>query len=182
MEMDGEGIIGKKDGIRLNKEEFKECLELILENIPKEKEVHLLDIGCVAYSQYQALQSFNPNIYITGIDTYESLKCGLKGVVGERIKNLRIIYEDYQNVNFEKDAYDFVISSVEIGNDNRREIAKYHQNISKAIQKNGVLLEIEYIDSVYAGFGILSSLLEVGFKTVEIIWKKGHFTMLKASK
>lgn len=182
MEMDGQGIIGKKVDNRLTKEEYKEFLELLFESIPKEKEVHLLDIGCIVYSRYHVLKSLNPNIYITGIDTYESLKRGLIGEVGERIKNLRLIYDKYENISFEKDVYDVVISSVEIGNGNERELIKYHQNVAKAIQKNGVLFEIEHFDSGYSGFGILSSLLGVGFKTVEIICKKEHFTVLKASK
>ena len=180
--------------------------------IPKDEKLKILDLGCGTGLEIDEILTRNPDVHITAIDMAEDMVKKIKEKHADKINQINIIIDNYLEYGFDKDKFDAAVSVESLHHFSHEEKIKLYTKIYKSLNENGIFIDTDYVapdqefeDYHYKEnakmrleFGINNGLyhydtpctvenekkflIKSGFKSAEVVWKKGSTAIIAAKK
>lgn len=180
--------------------------------IPKDEKLKILDLGCGTGLEIDEILTRNPDVHITAIDMAEDMVKKIKEKHADKINQINIIIDNYLEYGFDKDKFDAAVSVESLHHFSHEEKIKLYTKIYKSLNENGIFIDTDYVapdqefeDYHYKEnakmrleFGINNGLyhydtpctvenekkflIKSGFKSAEVVWKKGSTAIIVAKK
>ena len=110
--------------------------------LPTGAKSRILDLGCGTGLELERYFMLNPSAEVVGIDIAPKMLKTLKNKFGD--KGLTLILGSYFDVDFEKDAFDAVVSVESLHHFTKVEKILLYQKIRNALKSNGYFLLTDY--------------------------------------
>ena len=110
--------------------------------LPAGAKSRILDLGCGTGLELERYFMLNPSAEVVGIDIAPKMLKTLKNKFGD--KDLTLILGSYFDVDFEKDAFDAVVSVESLHHFTKAEKIPLYQKIRNALKSNGYFLLTDY--------------------------------------
>lgn len=110
--------------------------------LPAGAKSRILDLGCGTGLELERYFMLNPSAEVVGIDIAPKMLKTLKNKFGD--KGLTLILGSYFDVDFEKDAFDAVVSVESLHHFTKAEKIPLYQKIRNALKSNGYFLLTDY--------------------------------------
>jgi len=110
--------------------------------LPTEAKSSILDLGCGTGLELERYFMLNPSAKVVGIDIAPGMLNALKNKFGD--KDITLILGSYFDVEFEKDAFDAVVSVESLHHFTKAEKIPLYYKIRNALKSNGYFLLTDY--------------------------------------
>jgi tRNA (cmo5U34)-methyltransferase len=110
--------------------------------LPAGAKSRILDLGCGTGLELERYFMLNPSAEVVGIDIAPKMLKTLKNKFGD--KGLTLILGSYFDVDFEKGAFDAVVSVESLHHFTKAEKIPLYQKIRNALKSNGYFLLTDY--------------------------------------
>jgi tRNA (cmo5U34)-methyltransferase len=180
--------------------------------IPPAADVKLLDLGCGTGLELDEIFKVNPTVRVTGIDLAEKMLEKLKQKHIERKNQLTLIAADYFKYDLGKEIYDVALSVETLHHFTHEEKIKLYRKIRESLKPSGFYIEGDYMaptqkfedfhfaekkrlfaeqklsrelyhcDTPCTVENQIKLLKQSGFISIQLIWERKNFAILKADK
>ena len=110
--------------------------------LPKEKNSHVLDLGCGTGLELEAYFKQNPNAKITGID----LSVGMLSALQRKFtdKNITLLQGSYFDLSFGNEIFDAAVSVESLHHFTKNEKVPLYKKLHSALKKDGYFILTDY--------------------------------------
>jgi tRNA (cmo5U34)-methyltransferase len=183
----------------------------IAQLIPPASGIKLLDLGCGTGLELDEIFKVNPGIFVTGIDMAGMMLEKLKLKHIDRAGRLNLITADYFKYNLGKEIYDIALSVQTLHHFTHKEKTGLYKKIHESLKPSGFYVEGDYVaptqefedfhfaekkrifaeqklnrephhyDTPCTVENQVMLLKKSGFSSIEKIWERKNFAILKAN-
>lgn len=111
--------------------------------LPKEEDLHILDLACGSCEQIITIAKARPNYQFTGVDISENLlKIGREKLLKAHVQFSQLVKTSALDLPFLEETYDAI--SISFGIRNMENVEKALSEAYRVLKKNGKLLILEF--------------------------------------
>ena len=121
----------------------KEFYTLTAQNLPQEKNCHILDLGCGTGLELEFYLKYNPTAKITGIDLSQGMLEALKAKLSTY--TITLIQGSYFDLPLGENGYNAAVSVESLHHFTQNEKIPLYQKLHRSLKKDGYFILTDYI-------------------------------------